>query len=1036
MKKGLEKGMQAACCTNFEVWGLSSNAPNFNNLSHIQTPAGRPAEFPYDVWGGYVDETDTYGQDESITVTVTPVISERAIGNVWELYAAKVPGTYPYKNCETLPPSSSSEDNTWKVLLDTIADHSEYSDSEGGEIQVIRGLTTAGSSRVIYRDGQQAFVTYTLTPKSEGFKISQNNKQWDMYVQDTVVQDTFGGGKLHGEHFQINIDHQSLSQTYRVDGFLIDREFDAVLGNAMPPTQMEIEFRNFTKISTLPYNGFACSACAPAQQKSFGIDYYVTSSYHPDTDYTLGGSWKVGRVFYTGTRLGVTGSLEFFCSDINTGKESEMSYAGEYVIMLPSCRVYIDSTAPQPDECWVTARTLLNATDKKLVTGRWLDKVYRPGIGSEDETTGVADGTLTSGENIIVDTSNSLNQAIVDFPDENWNNLRVRCYNHIYKKDYILFTTNGSGITVSPMAGFENDDINDGLPSGLQFSNGGPIAGSMWIPDTDTPYSGTYSAKSNVNAIFSDEADLEIEINVTQGGDLSFYYILDNRWYGTRVPPFGELSNNPDIDNNLTIFIDGNTTAINIEGVDYTTSIIDNSFVPEANPFNDPAFYLTWKKATITLTPGTHSIRWTLYSRYQSNGHLFAKLDNIQFPEILNGDDIDGSKRWFYDGNKVRRAQWWTWAKRNDEDNSHISERVRTVPDFITADANNNILYGNPHYLFRLIYDSGSDAWSPDPNFGFPRAPGLSGEGCIRFTASPYNAIPLPSCIDPSPDAPVADSISDPPWGSFQILPTSTHIQIRGANGTMRDAYPNYPIDKKLFTYIDPRTDTKREELFVEILTVRESSVWTQRPHAWTIDLDGKTLRPHIEVIWRPTMFHPAWPVADWPHKPYRSDFATATLGDEWNALRPRDPLALVSGSTLPRWSRSNYIITNTYTDSFTLLPQLTWVVNGGDPPDDNSDPRFWDPDYDHATASFFGVPGGPWPTAKWHLRQAKFIPLMQFNLLQIEIIPNTTTLMCPDDNPNTGTDGPVFYMQSNSAFQNPMPDFDAVDCGCSCCDN
>jgi hypothetical protein len=125
--------------------------------------------------------------------------------------------------------------------------------------------------------------------------------------------------------------------------------------------------------------------------------------------------------------------------------------------------------------------------------------------------------------------------------------------------------------------------------------------------------------------------------------------------------------------------------------------------------------------------------------------------------------------------------------------------------------------------------------------------------GFIKFTSSP--ATPLPTTyLDENCDQQAIigvspfDTIMDPRWGCFQILPTQYSVQVRGANAALRDATVDplcldlYPDEK--FTY-----------------KIDGIGGWNARIHGWTIKDDGKKMIPHMEIIWRPFLDQPAFPV-------------------------------------------------------------------------------------------------------------------------------------------------------------------------------
>src|SRR5690606_21602041 len=151
-------------------------------------------------------------------------------------------------------------------------------------------------------------------------------------------------------------------------------------------------------------------------------------------------AWSIGRLKYEGTRQtssggGTADGLEVFCSEGGVGAtyfervgHSEATFTGDYWIVLPSCRTYMDSAADSPDECWVVAMHK-SGTNPKLITSRWFSKIYAP--GGSDPWTDYADGTLSSGEvsagNTILDSSDS--ELSSRYLEEAWSNIQIRAYN-------------------------------------------------------------------------------------------------------------------------------------------------------------------------------------------------------------------------------------------------------------------------------------------------------------------------------------------------------------------------------------------------------------------------------------------------------------------------------------------------------------------------------------------------------------------------------------------------------------------------------
>lgn len=1048
MKQGIRGSYQAGCCNGFEVWGISARSPNWlatGTVNKEETPV------PYDFEGQSEFQTlNSYG--ERVYKEVVPDVRTPVTPQSFLMQAVKVPSSFPYNDCnpKTYVDSGYTDydgDGTFVVELPFITKHVESFDPETAP-DYLHNWRYCFKSRAIYVDREQAYVMYV---------IGGEDPNWvGPDLQGPLIDGTLTGGQdEHGDHCLINIQTKELVRQYYMttaNGFI----------DGFGMTDMEQEYNNIYPIDVMYSNAAPDNVAAndrsgkqyAANCESFGKEYYIVSDYNPEAL-----TWGVARVKYEGTRLGETEisgrpSMEVFATghweggpkgNGNDGSLVEADYAGSYVIMLPSCRVYIDSSAPQPDECWVVAKTIFN--EPKLVTGRWLSKVYRPGIGGEDEESGLADGTLSEAEveNVILPTE----QTDTDFPDEEWDNLRVRGYNHINGKDYILFTANGDSADVlaEPLADFEEGDggfdpnyVDNGIDDfGLSFNNGGTRSGDKWIADSGDSHDGTYAAKSNEgNVVFEGDVNLSVTVNVTGADDceLSFWFRLDNRWYGTRVPPFVELTNFPDVDNNLQVFVNGLPASMLIDfgtahgsiGPETVEGIIDNNF------FDEESEYLTWYQAKITLPAGTNTIRWSLHRAFQDNGHLHAWLDEIQFPQLLTGDDISGRKRYYYDGERVRRAEFWDWAQRDKENETEISGRASTEPDFITYDwYRERIYYGNPHATVAIRMDEGHEG---ELDLEFYE------QGYARWTASPNIGKPIePPCYDPDGEIVVPDVAMDPGWGATQIMPTSSGVQLRGVNAAVRD------IDSSPFTVNNQcysKTPDWLEQYQFFCQARGFAGRWSMRISSWTLKDNVRV--PHIQVINRPTWRAPAWPEKPpYPVPPYTTYFedwdGIESIETRWNLFRMRDERFLESDEqTYPRWSPYNWIVPRDYSDAFTRKNQFVWVHRFNDPPSDEFNPDWWHPDSSPGEGG-----NGPWESALWFLVQAYFCPtgirmtdLREHNGAGVSYGATSVTPdeLCPPEDDPEGEGPSAIIGRIHFPYFWPFTDFDAVDCNCGCCGN
>lgn len=578
---------------------------------------------------------------------------------------------------------------------------------------------------------------------------------------------------------------------------------------------------------------------------------------------------------------------------------------GNYLVTLFSVRAYRDSSVITEenlsDEPYVIAihkdlfRTNSDPDLKtKIICSQWTSKRYREtetdrpvpdggtigrlgdfgGGNGYGDGTAIADGTLSDDEvssaEVIMDSENPPT-GYIDDPNAVFTNARIWCYNRVWdsiaKKNVnlALITTSPTGGNTNifsgvitdfepSISGFDPNYLSHGLPSGTAFKNyGTEFEENKWVATTTNPYSGSYCAETDISTANEGSAELSYgPFTVLEASDLKLWYRLDNREYVQRVEPFTELSNFPNIDNTLSIYINGSLVPCTIDGNTYPTSKIDNSITPEITSY-DEFVYSTWRPVVINLEPGTYTIRISC-KRTFAHDNLIAGIDNIVFPNILNGSE-DNTIRWYYDGYQLRILKDFTWAIRDEEDGTNVSARASTIPHYITMDGLGKILIGNPHYIMRRNRDG-----TLDTDHGGSQGVGFNqSSGWVRFTASPNTIPETPTCTDPDGRS-VLDLAFDPPWGSFQILPMAgtDSYQVRGANGSYQTDTIYDPIDKNLWTYIHPVTKQEVNETFKDFTLV--STDWPQRCHSWTISDNGTILEPHVEVLWRPTMHQPSWP--------------------------------------------------------------------------------------------------------------------------------------------------------------------------------
>lgn len=968
MKRGY-KGYRAGCCDGFGIWGVSINCPNPVPSEHSEFFENDPGRSVYTLDPSGLNKTTSRGFAYNARAwnnkfglqthkDVLPELWESTGTDIaWHVFAAKLPTSYPGVACEKYPVISSATDGgdgTWEADLGTILEIETYAsddpDAEQDIISARKGYGFILRSRAIYLDGLQAQVAYSTYGKyPSGTQPSPDGDQLaGSFI--TTNPPTAGGGvaNVFGDTFIINILDPTDIREYPTA--TLNHNINTPFG--ADPTFMEAQFKAINSPSSLlNILGSFGNWQYPANSIYLGQDYGGLSSYNPVSRYGGSVPWGVARLKYDDQRVPSSGGFEsgidcfstygnIFSSDLADLGKPDTTYAGDYIIALFSVRCYKDSslvTEENPDEPYVAAfhkDTFLEESPvTKIICSQWTSKRYRPvamgghgdegGMDGYGDGTGVADGTLSDTEaaagEVIVDAAN----PPVDYPDETFPNPRIWCYNRVWDSvekqnvNLLLVTTlPDDPPTASDVVsdfeqpdGYDPDYLDNGLiDAKLHWETGGQTEGEKWFVDSTDAINGTYSARCQ-EADVTKESDIDIWISFSAmtAGDITLKYIHDNRWYGTRVEPFVELTNFPDPDNSMSVLLDGGLVPINIDSANYETSFIDNVSVPEGNPNNDPAFYTTARLITITVTAGTHTLRIRRSRRFQDNGHLRSQIDDVSFGmEVLVGDDADGSVRWYYDGYQFRKLEDWTWAARDDEgDNpTNISSRAETKPHFITMDGKGRILIGNPHYVMRRLRDG-----TLDPSHGKTKGKGFLGEtsGWARWTASPNIEQPPPTCLDPDSRY-VIDLVSDTKWGGMQILSVGDDTyQVRGMNGSLARDTTHDPIDRELWTY---RQGGKvNHEVFSDIsLLVQTGGDWARRAHSWTVSDNGTVFEPHVEVIWRPTMHQPAWPgeggttdAERFPHPPYRSDFSGSTTLTEWSpeSTRWRDPRQITDGNLL-----------------------------------------------------------------------------------------------------------------------------------------
>lgn len=983
MKQGLSGGPYAGCCSQFQVWGVHCNAPGNwpmnaeNTWDHVWGDRIYPEFGELDIYGGGYPrqfplewsstETPTNVTAYKRVIPELPEFKVQPEGTSWPMFAAKVPAIWPRSRCDSDPTMSSYHDDSWWASLGEAARHVHK--VYGSEIQDFMATNRrCYGSRAIYVDGQQAWVSYNTSDwvllESGGRLFYCVSRPYDWIGYHSIIpvhqgpdfnrnndsEYSYRGTTFGGQPPSLGIPNAFASEDFDTLSFdQYNTNECNLLACAEALFRINTYFNLDGKVS--PYRVYTWPSIVNVNNRYFGKDFFIVSSYDPKTCVVGTKGWSVGRLTYESSRFfqdgtEVPGKPRAFASPFTIeGSDKEpigdigVDSEGDYLIVLPSIRCYIDSSVIDPethphDECWVAAIKAPGApAGPEIITAQWIDNNYRSGlcpIGQEDWK-GAADGTLHSNDlaskNTILNTGDEWIAS--NFSSETWDDLRIWCYNRVYNpitrhsSDLLLITSQGpeTSVVSDLVADFEDKEgeshdpnyLNHNLDQhGLSFSTSGTTSTSYWISDYGDHYgmTGENSAMSQISAVSEAVSQLELTINVAYSGYVNLYYKFDNRQSGARKNTIAgtetyeptALTNFPEVDNTFKITLNGRligeeeefSVITDPDGIPVIetgpgiTSIIDNENLPSGNTYDDENFYLQWRKISFKLQPGTHTLRWMVTRKWvDDKGKLIARIDQTSLPQIMIGQDINSLHRWFFDGSKIRANPYWAWAKKNDEgvgspgtpDPIDIN-RTSTVPNFITMSSIGRILMGNSHYTVCLKYNEDDDEWALDPDFGYGRTDGDPvGYGYLRLTATP-NIPPFPEdCEDPDQKYSNVDILSDPPNGVFQILPTSDGgFQLRGGHGAMRDA-SDYPIDIEAYTYLDPRTNEIKQEKFKEFLTCRGNGYWVSRCCNWTISRDGKTRIPHVQVIWRPTREQMAWPqrLEDCTNPPYRADFPVAT---------------------------------------------------------------------------------------------------------------------------------------------------------------
>lgn len=154
----------------------------------------------------------------------------------------------------------------------------------------------------------------------------------------------------------------------------------------------------------------------------------------------------------------------------------------------------------------------------------------------------------------------------------------------------VFVTTNGFSYTqdINVKVGFVMEDWESGDFTAFNWNN---TSSSPWTITTQTPYEGTYAARSGS---IGNSSNSSIYVSYTNTADdtLSFYYKVSSE-----------------------------------EGYDFLKFFIDNSVVEKWSG------NIGWTKYSVNVPAGTHTYKWQyIKDSYMSSGSDMAMIDNISFP--------------------------------------------------------------------------------------------------------------------------------------------------------------------------------------------------------------------------------------------------------------------------------------------------------------------------------------------------------------------------------------------------------------------
>ncbi len=910
-----KRGIKRDCGNCDKVYGFSSDMPPLADQDNDENGT---------IWG---IQGEPFGG-----VSNGPGTPKIHSGSTWTVNAAKVPTSYPHAGCDDRPPMSSADPTTpeheqWSAEIAIAAQIDVLQQEDDDAANDINNWHFVWWSRAVAVDGSQRHIYYGINGWWTGDTPSTPPDLTAAYFPTAV------DGTLSHDIVRVNISDTSDVVTYST-AFLghksaeLNHAYDPVANPDLfdfPASEMDRQYyfmgyETFTAarpdigLNTATGNADGQNVYA-AQTHYVGLNYYFRSTYSPDLTLVDGSArWQVARL-QLNSEAPTTPTC--YCSDAWVGQD----HVGTYAIALPSVRAFLQSSVEfdEPRVCAIKVEVnpdYDSETDPRthlttgLVTGLALNTRTRTTshVTQDGDNHLVWDGTLNDDDD-NVDLNTILPPEDGPYAEQEWNDLRIRCYVHYYGKDYLLFTTKDKTdptVTFTPLAIFGADgvgNLNQGLEDAellftvevestdeiLTVNDSYYTDAPDWTMTDPTEWAAEFdSSPSVVGRVSLILEDVEV---VNDESTISFDPRLDNRAHSLDDPDIRlnipATDGTPDNNSDTLEFYDNGILRWSTWNADAT----------DATPFlnyysqNHSGDFVT----VGGITPGKHKFRWTL-KRYTSLNDLQCFIRRIQLPECLGGVDPNAVTAWFVGGdNIVRKMTYRKWPKRDDEQRTDLLSRYSTVPDFIMPDKQGRVLMMNAHYVTRVIVDGIDNEANPDGVLDTT----FFDEGFFVCTASPV--IPEAAkrlngnCewVDAIP-API-DAINDPKWGGPQMMVTNSGIQLRGMNGSLRDAtVDSLGIDRyegvviaagKIVTggfdsvVLDDNASTVDGHYDRKFLWITSGNGANQHTHITSSLGDGTlTLRPLLTIS---PKAGDSYQIRTWPED--FGTFLTANGGQGWN---------------------------------------------------------------------------------------------------------------------------------------------------------